>query len=79
MEEPRPFQVVAESSPLDDRGRFTVHPKWRKMLGKRVYQVLMPDGSLLLIPARKLSAEQKRLLGSARSASGDDAALDEVE
>lgn len=70
---------MTEASPLDDRGRFTVEPRYRKLLGKRVYQVLMPDGSLLIVPARKLTLEQKRMLGPAGAASGDAGAAEEVE
>jgi hypothetical protein len=43
---------MGETSPLDDRGRFTVDPKFRKFLGPRVIQILTPDG-LLLVPAKR--------------------------
>ena len=47
---------MTEASPLDDRGRFTVEPRWRKMLGPRVVQIWTPHG-LLLRPVRgKLAA-----------------------
>ena len=42
---------MSEVSPLDERGRFTVDPKFRKFLGRRVIQVLTPDG-ILLVPVK---------------------------
>ena len=38
---------MSETSPLDDRGRFTVDPQFRKFLGKRVVQIWTPHGLLL--------------------------------
>lgn len=38
---------MGEVSPLDDRGRFTVDPRFRKFLGKRIVQIWTPHGLLL--------------------------------
>lgn len=68
---------MTEASPLDDRGRFTVDPRYRKLLGKRVYQIPMPDG-LRLVSARRLTkAELARLANmgdTAEAAARDEAA-----
>ena len=38
---------MGEATPLDDRGRFTVDPRYRKMLGRRIIQIWTPHGLLL--------------------------------
>lgn len=68
---------MSEASPLDDRGRFTVDPKWRKMLGKRVYQIRVPGG-LLLVPARGLTKEERARLREIGIDEAEQAARDEA-
>ena len=65
---------MGEATPVDDRGRFTIRPEFRKLLGLRVEQVLTPRG-LLLRPIGKLDFSR---LPPARAASGEEAAMDEV-
>lgn len=60
--------AVAESSPIDDRGRFSVDPRFRKMLGARVVQIWTPHGILLRPVRGKLS---KAPLPAALEADGD--------
>lgn len=62
---------------LDDRGRITIHPEFRKHLGKRIVQVLTPHGVLLRRQADKLSHPER--LPPAIRATGDDQALRELE
>jgi hypothetical protein len=45
---------VTEATPLDDRGRFTLKPEFRKHVGSRIVQVLTPDGILIMPVRRKL-------------------------
>lgn len=66
---------MTEATPLDDRGRLTVRPEYRRILGRRVVQIMTPHG-LLLRPVR--GALAKRRLPPALAASGEDAGLDEV-
>lgn len=68
---------MAEASPLDDRGRFTVEPKYRKLLGRKVYQIAMPDG-LRLVSARALTKEEIRRLANMGDI-GEEAAREEAE
>ncbi|MHB1260736.1 MAG: hypothetical protein ACYC2H_03370 [Thermoplasmatota archaeon] len=62
---------------LDDRGRITINPAFRKSLGRRIIQVLLPDGVLLRPAARRLTHPER--LPSAAGATGEDEALREVE
>lgn len=62
---------------LDDRGRITINPAFRKHLGRRIIQVLLPDGVLLRPAARRLSHPER--LPNALDATGEDEALREVE
>lgn len=68
---------MTETSPLDDRGRFTVDPKWRKRLGRRIYQIWTPSG-LLLVPAREMTKEELRRLADMGD-EGELAAREEAE
>lgn len=63
---------MTEATPLDDRGRFTVDPKWRKLLGRRIIQVWTPRGLLLRPITGKL---QPGTFPPSMEASGDDEAL----
>ncbi|HLE97099.1 MAG TPA: hypothetical protein VI997_06995 [Candidatus Thermoplasmatota archaeon] len=66
---------MTEATPLDDRGRFTVKPEFRKLLGRRVVQILTPDGILI----RPLSGKLPRgRLPSAATASGEKEGLREA-
>ena len=64
-----------EATPIDHRGRFTVRPEYRRVLGGRVLQIMTPHG-LLLRPVRGRLARGR--LPPALAATGEDAALDEV-
>ena len=69
------FFAMTEVTPIDDRGRFTVRPEYRRALGRRVLQIMTPHG-LLLRPVR--GALARRRLPPALAATGEDAGLDEV-
>lgn len=65
---------MSEATPLDDRGRFTVEPRYRKMLGRRVIQIWTPHGLLLRPVTGRIPAGS---LPPALSISGDDLYLED--
>ena len=65
---------MTEATPLDDRGRVTIHPSFRSHLGGWVVQVLTPHG-VLLRPVDRLDTSK---LPPALRASGEDVGLEEA-
>lgn len=67
---------MAETSPLDDRGRITIRREFRDRLGDRVVQILTPHGVLLRPVPSVLDPDEE--LPAALIASGEDQALEEA-
>jgi bifunctional DNA-binding transcriptional regulator/antitoxin component of YhaV-PrlF toxin-antitoxin module len=67
---------MTEATRLDDRGRVTIHAKYRHVLGDRVVQIRTPHG-ILLRPVPDTLPDGGKLPEALR-ASGEDAARHEA-
>lgn len=72
-----PLLVMDHETTLDDRGRLTIHPRFRRLLGRRVVQVMTPRG--LLVRPRATRIRHAERLPPAIEATGEDQALRESQ
>ena len=66
------MRVPESTTRLDHRGRLTIRAEYRRMLGKRVVQILTPHG-VLLRPVPDRLPDRRRLPPALRVSGEDDA------